>query len=265
MNASATSMIARTAAMATMTIWCALPATVFGQAKPAAPAPHTAPAPPAAGADNGDSKAVPAPPGKSLDDLLGIDKEAQDKGAADAAQRDSDEALKRELSEKEIADSFALAVEKMSLSAELLDNKFDAGLGTQRVQEDIISKLDQLVQQCRNKQCKGGSSSSSSTSSAQQQAKNNSKNDPGSKPQASKPNPPGTQRNPKPSDSREGAEPPLQEGDINTVIEESRTEWGNLPPRVRDAIQQARRGKFSSLYNQLTAEYYKRLAEESAP
>jgi hypothetical protein len=255
MNASGIVMMTRTIAAVAISLVCWN--TAFGQA--AAPA---TPAPPAA--DKPDAKAPPAnQSGKSLDDLLGIDKDQQNKGAAEAAQRDSDEALKRELSEKEIADNFALAVEKMSLSAELLDTKFDPGLGTQRVQEDIISKLDQLIQQCRNKQCKGGGSSSSS--SAPQQAKNNPKNDPGNKPQAPKPNPPGNQRNPKPSDSREGAEPPLQEGDINTVIEESRTEWGNLPPRVRDAIQQARRGKFSSLYSQLTAEYYKRLAEENSP
>ena len=255
MNASAIVMIIRTAAISAI-FWSA---TAFGQST-AAPATPTAP--PAS--DKPDAKAPPtSPPGKSLDDLLGIDKDAQDKGAAAAAQRDSDEALKRELNEKEIADNFVLAVEKMSLSAELLDNKFDPGLGTQRVQEDIISKLDQLIQQCRNKQCKSGSSSSSS--SAQQQAKNNQQNNPGSKPQPPKAEPPGTQRNPKASDSREGAEPPLQEGDVNTVIEESRTEWGNLPVRLRNAMTQGRQSKYSSLYNQLTAEYYKRLAEENSP
>ena len=57
----------------------------------------------------------------------------------------------------------------------------------------------------------------------------------------------------------------MQEGDINTVMDETRSEWGNLPQRVRDMLLQGRREKFSNLYDQLTAEYYKRLAEEGTP
>ena len=70
------------------------------------------------------------------------------------------------------------------------------------------------------------------------------------------------QRNNTPSDSTEQEPPPMQEGDINTVIEETRTEWGNLPQRWRDALNQGKRDKYSSLEEQLTAEYYKRLAED---
>ena len=73
------------------------------------------------------------------------------------------------------------------------------------------------------------------------------------------------QRNNQPSDSQEGDPPPMQQGDINTVLEESRAEWGSLPPRVRDQLLQGRKEKFSSLYQQLTQEYYKRLAEEGSP
>ncbi|HRP63251.1 MAG TPA: VOC family protein, partial [Phycisphaerales bacterium] len=57
-------------------------------------------------------------------------------------------------------------------------------------------------------------------------------------------------------------QPPMQEGDINTVFEESRSEWGSLPERVRDMLLQGRRERFSSLYEQLTREYYRRLAED---
>ena len=48
-------------------------------------------------------------------------------------------------------------------------------------------------------------------------------------------------------------------------LEEERTEWGNLPERVRDMLLQGSKEKFSSLYKQLTREYYRRLAEEGSP
>ena len=46
----------------------------------------------------------------------------------------------------------------------------------------------------------------------------------------------------------------MQQGDVDTVLEEGRTEWGNLPQRVRDMLLQGRREKFSSLYKRLTNE-----------
>ncbi len=57
----------------------------------------------------------------------------------------------------------------------------------------------------------------------------------------------------------------MQQGDINTMIEEQRTEWGNLPQRVREMLLQGREEKFSSLYEELTREYYRRLAEDGSP
>ena len=66
------------------------------------------------------------------------------------------------------------------------------------------------------------------------------------------------------SDSREGSTPPGREGDVNQVFDEARSEWGALPERVRDMLLQGREEKFSSLYEQLTREYYRRLAEEGS-
>jgi hypothetical protein len=51
---------------------------------------------------------------------------------------------------------------------------------------------------------------------------------------------------------------------LNRVFEESRTEWGGLPQRVRDMLLQGRGEKFSSLYEQMTREYYRKLAEEGS-
>ena len=209
----------------------------------------------------------PAAPPSSLDELLGIDKEKKggqpaDAGS-DAAAQDNNEELKRKLNEAEVADAFEAAIQKMSLSAEMLDGRFDTGLGTQRVQEDIIAKLAQLIDQAKKQKSKSKSSSSSSRSSSSKQ------NDPGSQNQAQKQGQQqqnqGNQRNNKPADSREGEPPDLQQGDVNKVIDETRTEWGSLPPRVREMLLQGRRDKKSRLYEQLTNEYYKRLAEENAP
>lgn len=240
-----------TMAISAIAAWPALASL----AQNAPPAPTTQPA---------DDAEPSSSSSKTLDELLGIDDQAEeDENAADAAERDSQEELQRKLNEAEIADNFALAIEKMVISADLLDTQFDSGLGTQRVQEDIMARLARLIDQAKKMQQMMSSSSSSSSSSSPAQQPNKSQPNPG--PKQSKSSPPGSQRNNNPSDSQEGAEPALQEGDINTVLEENQTEWGNLPQRVRDSMMQGRRGKFSSLYQKYTEEYYMRLAEENVP
>ena len=44
-------------------------------------------------------------------------------------------------------------------------------------------------------------------------------------------------------------------------MEELDREWGGLPRRIRDMLMQGRREAFSSVYEQMTREYYRRLAE----
>jgi hypothetical protein len=196
----------------------------------------------------------------SLDELLGLDEDERDEAAATAAEREAEDALQQQLAEEEIGDAFAAAIEKMALSAELLDRRFDAGLGTQRIQEDVIAKLDQLIEFAKQQQSSSscsnpsGSSTNSDSSSAPQPKQQNAQQ----QQQAS-------QRNPNPTDSQEGDPPQRQDGDINTMLEESRTEWGGLPPRIRNELLQGRSDKYSALYEQLTREYYQRLAEEGSP
>lgn len=187
----------------------------------------------------------------SLDDLLEI--ERQDDSGEQAAQREADEALQQRLRGNEIANAFENAIEKMGLSAELLDTSFDTGIGTQRIQEDVLNSLQQLIDAAEQ-----DDSSSSSSSQQQQQQQENQQRDPGRQQQQQQPQQ-GEQRD---GDSREGQPPELQEGDINEMLEETRTEWGALPQRVRDMLLQGRQERFSSMYEQLTREYYRRLAEE---
>jgi hypothetical protein len=49
---------------------------------------------------------------------------------------------------------------------------------------------------------------------------------------------------------------------MDAQFDESRAEWGRLPPRVRDAVRQGFRDPMSAAYRRLTQEYYRRLAEE---
>lgn len=189
----------------------------------------------------------------SLDDLLGIDEEEQDRSADTAAQRDHEDELERLLSEERLADGFAEAIAKMTLSAELLDERFDTGLGTQRVQDEIIAKLSELIDEAQQQQSSGGSGASSASASPQPQQ------DPGEQ---------GGGGQPSPGDGENGSGdaetdlPAAQEADIDVLMEEMREEWGSLPDRVRDMLLQGRQERFSGLYEHLTREYYRRLAED---
>lgn len=191
----------------------------------------------------------------SLDELLGLEEEAD--SAAETAREQQEQELQRRLAEKELTDEFRIALEKMSVSARLLDVQFDPGLGTQRVQEEILASLDRILDHAKKMQSQQMSSSSSSSSSQQQQQT------PGQQ-QRQQTQSQSSQRQEGPTNSSPGDPPARQDGDLNTVIEESRTEWGSLPERIRQELYQGRREKFSSIYERLTREYYKRLAEESS-
>lgn len=205
-------------------------------------------------------------PPPSLDDLLGIE-EGADAGEGEAARAEAAQAeLERRLDEDEIADAFLAAVARMRDVAERLEARFDTGVGTQRAQEEILARLDSLIdaarrQQASNSSCSQGSPGSSSPSDSAKPS------DPGQQPER-KPgdgsSPTAARRNAA-SDAVEGDPPPMQEGDLAPLLEESRSEWGHLPQRVRDMLMQGRREKFSSLYERLTREYYRRLAEEGTP
>lgn len=195
-----------------------------------------------------------APP--SLDELLGLKREEQDRSAIEAARRDAEQELQRALAEARITDAFALALEKMTISADLLELELDPGLGTQRLQEEILSKLDELIDQAHELKSMGGKPSS----------------DGGRSQNGTMPRPqPGHDAScgcdhcaSSPQDPQQGGLPPRRDEEINRGLEETATEWGHLPGRIRDMLLQGRNERFSSLYEQLTREYYERLAEEGS-
>ena len=201
-------------------------------------------------AQDPDEKKRDAPP--SLDDLLGLETDESD--ADEAARLESERELQRRLDEKEINDAFLVALDRMATSAKRLGELFDTGLATQRIQEDILAKLDQLIDRAKRMQAQISASRSSSAQNSQSQNPGQRRN------QANN----SQRRDGTPQDSQEGDPPPRQEGDIQTILQEVGVEWGNLPERLRQELQQGRNDKFSSMYRRLTEEYYKRLAEEGS-
>lgn len=192
-----------------------------------------------------------APP--SLDDLLGL--EGDKDNAAEQAARQNQEELERRLSDVELGDVFDVALEKMGISADLLDVDLDSGLGTQRVQQDILARLDQLIDIAKQ-MSQQQQMSSSSSGSGQPKPK------PGAEQQQQQAN---GQRSQSGNQDGQGTEPPPgQEGDINTIIQETGSEWGHLPERLREMLEQAQKSHISGLYRTLTEQYYKRLAEEGS-
>jgi len=195
----------------------------------------------------------------SLDELLGLEEDESGRSARDAAEREAREELETALTQqKVIDDAFREALEKMSLSADLLGEEFDPGLGTQRVQEEILEKLDLLIQSARNQQGQQSSSSSSSQrQSQQQQARRQQQNQQQGQNSA--------QRTPSPADSSLTDAPAEQmDAEINLILAEADVEWGALPERTRDQLMQAMTDKPSMLYRKLTHEYFKRISDESS-
>jgi hypothetical protein len=185
----------------------------------------------------------------TLDDLLGIEGAAEEGGAAELPGEDRDEELDRLLSGGEIADEFRAAVELMGRSAVRLGSARDTSVRTQRLQEDVLRKLDKLIADAENR-AQQSSSSSSSSSQSQQQMQN-------------QPNQQGQQQQPGGGDNQAEVDPPgLRTGPLRPEEAADLAAWGSLPARVRDALVQGSTDRFSATYRKLTEAYYRMLAEE---
>lgn len=185
----------------------------------------------------------------TLDELLGIEDKPkpETESAPDAADADLDRQLAQE---KPIADEFLEAVGLMRESAGRLSGQADTGIVTQRLQEDILRRLDQLIQ-------RAGEQSSSSSSSSQSQQQQDQQQQPSqqrrSENQQASGEPQDRPEGPAGEDARLGAQ---------AILDGAR--WGNLPERLREALLQGSSDSYSSLYRSMTEAYYKRLAEEAS-
>jgi hypothetical protein len=154
------------------------------------------------------------------------------------------------------SDLFIAAADEMKLAASLLTEQSDTSLTTQRTQQSVVRKLDQLIDQLRQQQQQQGKGQPQQSDTGSDQ---NQQQQPGpSKPGPSKPSR-------QPGDPQQGSgEMATEDGQRNDQpLGEKLTEWGNLPPRLRDQLLQGTEDHFSSLYRQLTQRYYQRLAEEA--
>jgi hypothetical protein len=220
-----------------------------------------------------------APPGPadqppSLDDALGLEPE----GGVRKVPEDGSE-LDRSLSGAKPRDILASAIEDMRRSARLLDAQ-DPGLTTRRAQESVVRKLDELIATARRMQEQEQQRQQQQGQAKQQQRRNQGQNRAQQQDQQGQQEPRedgqeqgGRDRNqPTPGEGRDrrtdgdanAQEPPtaLDPAANDLQFDESRAEWGRLPPRVREAVRQGLRDPMSAAYRRLTQEYYKRLAEE---
>ena len=213
----------------------------------------------------------PAEAPKSLDDLLGTSKEGKGESAGDAdaaAAREQNRRLEKALDGVSMQDLVSRAIDGMKSAADRLGDSKDAGLATQRVQDEVVRTLDRLLEEAKKQERKQKGSKSSSSKSGRekkpgddpseqngQQKKSDGQAD-SQRDAASRQTDSSTEAN------AEGARP--DEAGTLGDISESRVEWGKLPERVRELVLQGRRDRVSTMYERLTREYYRRLAEEAS-
>lgn len=189
-----------------------------------------------------------------LDALLGI------KGEGDAPEKDGEapsptaEELERKLTNEEAAEEFIEAIQQMGDAASRIQRLRDVGIVTQRLQEEILVKLDVLIKHAEQQ---GGGSSSSSASQSQSQSQSQSAPSRGQQAQQSQ-DPSGDQGD---GTSPTGGDPEFREG-RNPLIDSALASWGRLPERVRETLLQGLNDTYSSRYKTQTEQYYKKLAED---
>lgn len=161
-----------------------------------------------------------------------------------------DPEVAQRLSLTEAADLFHEAIGQMSEASDRL-GRVDPGLDTQRIQLAVLSKLDQVIASVEQ------NSSPPPSSSSQRPPDNGNDQNQQAQPQSSS-------QQQTSSQSTSGGKAPMGQRDANPdkPIDSTRTEWGNLPPRLREELQQGLGERFSPVYQELTEQYYKRLAEE---
>lgn len=162
------------------------------------------------------------------------------------------------------APNFAGVVQDMLAVSERLGRHFDPGIETQRAQESILARLDQMIKAAERSA--SSSSSSSSRSSSQQSREQDSGSQqamPGQAQQHQSANASSSSGDSSPNIINPGAA--AGEGGGLEPFRQNRVEWGNLPPRLREELLQVTGDRFSPVYREMTEAYYQRLAEESRP
>ena len=198
----------------------------------------------------------------SLDELLGIDEsdDAENESESDAMAENERKKIDDRLNERQIADAFSAAIKDMDVAARMLDESRSTGIDVQRLQKEIMSRLDAVIDEASQQQQQQQQSSSSQQQQQQQQ-----QSDQSQVPQQPEPS---SQSDPKQASSQQGESneqlpPGRQESQFQVMFEESDVEWGNLPERMRNLLRQGMRESVSKMYRNLTESYYRRIAEDA--
>lgn len=174
----------------------------------------------------------------SLDDLLGTT------GVDNQPETISPETLTNE-------EPLAIAAAQMKTVSTYLSASH-TGIKTQRLQAEIIHQLDLAIEQAKqnSQPTQGGSSGSSDNNEFGVQREFD--------PTGAQPNPGDTNETKQPASTNNIVVDPILGGDLD----DPNSKWGNLPPRVRDQLRQGKQEVYSSIYERMTAEYYRRLAKD---
>jgi len=160
------------------------------------------------------------------------------------------EQLKRRLEQPAAERLFEKEVEEMDVAAGLLRQHRDPGVRTQRIQESILAKLEQVIKQAKRNRKKSKSQSKAKQQGGQSQ---------NAQPQPGQPQPGGVT----PNQGQVSPGSVQSVGQDEGAMGQAGQEWGNLPPRLRQELQQGTREHFSPVYRSMTERYYQRLSQES--
>lgn len=242
----------------------------------------------------------------SIDELLGLDEdkpadEDQPDKPADDDLDDTDPELTRDLDKaltgKQAADQFAQAIEEMEEVAIRLADEADPGIDTQRLQDEIILKLEQIIASAEKSKSKQkpkpgqGKPQEGKPRDADKQQGQQQGEKPGEKPGEKSGEKPGDQQGQKPGEKpgdqqgqgdqpgdqqgekpgqQAGGQQSGQNGSQGSVRNEELSmkdlregEWGNLPPRLRDELAESLSENFNPVYRAATEAFYRRIAELS--
>ncbi|MCA9300187.1 MAG: hypothetical protein KDA28_14035 [Phycisphaerales bacterium] len=191
----------------------------------------------------------PADPIGDLDDLLGLEGDDDAEDAGPVIDDPDRVALDQALSMTEATQDFQEAVQLMEQTARRLEQGGDTGLVTQRLQDDILRRLDAMInaaeqqQQQQQQQRQQQQQQQQQPNQQQQQQSQSEQSGDG--------------------DNQDERVPPIQQSPIfSDGVDGAMAAWGHLPQRLRDALSQGTTDAFSSMYKSMTEAYYRRLAED---
>ncbi len=149
--------------------------------------------------------------------------------------------------------------DRMARSRQRLALNKDPGKVTQIIQDRIITDMDKLIQEARQQECNGTSSPKPGTPqkaapprSSGVVAQNN-----GKKKGQSKPN-----RGSTPAANSSAPQPTPTQTDLSQEIRQTSTEWGQISPRLRDAVIEGSSEQIIEKYRKYVEDYYKGLSQQ---